>query len=178
MSLTRSECGRCSPDDYVRPTARSPERPSFLPAASQTGKSKDGINRCDLLLGRRDLVLLLLLQHAAHVVILEWAHGFIKTTVASQLNIILCWRMKNLIAPAAEQYGPSTGNPARAHSLWTIDPRPLSLHWYNKPSSLSLLSSLHVSLLFLFLYPFPFVCCHRFAHHKSLSASLSVWHIC
>lgn len=54
---------------YVRPTARSPERHSFLPAASQTGKSKDGINRCDLLLGRRDLVLLL--QHAAHVVILE-----------------------------------------------------------------------------------------------------------
>lgn len=53
---------------YVRPTALS-EGLSFLPAASHTGKSKKGINRCDLLLGRRDLALLL--QHAAHVVILE-----------------------------------------------------------------------------------------------------------
>lgn len=137
---------------YVRPTALS-ERLSFLPAASQTGKSKTGINRCDLLLGRRDLALLL--QHAAHVVILEWAHGFIKTTVASQLNIILCWRMKNLIAPATELYGPSTGNPVRTHSLWTIDLRPLSPHWYNKPSILPLLS-LHVSLTWSFpVFPIP-----------------------
>lgn len=132
----------------VRLAAGSGERRSFLPAASQTGKSKRGINRCDLLLGRCDLVVLL--QHGAHVVILEWAHGFIKTTVASQLNIILCWRMKNLIAQTMERCGPPSGNPARARSLWTIDPRPLSLHWYNKPSSLSLLSSLHVLLTWSF----------------------------
>lgn len=53
----------------VGPAAVSGERLSFLPAASQTGKSKRGINRCDLLLGWCDLVLLL--QHEAHVVILE-----------------------------------------------------------------------------------------------------------
>lgn len=178
QNLTRTECGRCSPDSSGQ-SGSSIRRTPLLPASeSQTGKSKRGINRCDLLLGRCDL--LLLLQHGAHVVILEWAHGFIKTTVASQLNIILCWRMKNLIAQTTEQCGPPSGNPARARSLWTIDPRPLSLHWYNKPSSLSrLFSSMCCSLgLFLLSFASPFVCRQRFARHKSLSASLSVWNIC
>lgn len=64
--------------------------------------------------------------------------------------------MKNLIAQTTEQCGPPSGNPARARSLWTIDPRPLSLHWDNKPGSLSLLSSLHVPLTWSFpVFPSP-----------------------
>lgn len=150
----------------------------FLPAASPTGKSQRRINRCDLLLGQCDLVVLL--QHGAHVVILEWAHGFIKTTVASQLNIILCWRMKNLIAQTMEQCGPPSGNPARPEAYGLLIRGPFLFIGIINPALclLSLPSMCCLPGLFLFSFAFPFVCRHRFAHHKSLSAPLSVWHIC
>lgn len=54
----------------------------------------------------------------------SWLYKDYSGFTVEQLNIILCWRPKNLIAQATEQDGPPSGNPARADSLQTIDPEP------------------------------------------------------
>lgn len=110
----------------------------------------------------------------------SWLYKDYSDIAVEQLNIILCWSLKNLIAQVSEQHGPPSGNPARAPSLRTIDLGPsLSIGTINTALSLSPLSfPLMYRLLFSFplflffcLLHFPFVCLHRSAHHKSLSAS-------
>lgn len=107
----------------------------------------------------------------------SWLYKDYSDIAVERLNIILFWRLKNLIAQATEQHSPPSGNPARAPILRTIDPGPsLSTGTINTALSLSLLSlPLMYRLLCLFLFfcllDFPFVCLHRSAHHKSLSAS-------
>lgn len=109
----------------------------------------------------------------------SWLYKDYNDIAVEQLNIILCWRLKNLIAQATEQPPPPppSGNPARAPSLRTIDLGPsLSIGTINTALSLSFFSlPLMYRLLCLFLFfgllDFPFVCLHRSAHHKSLSAS-------
>lgn len=110
----------------------------------------------------------------------SWLYKDYSGIAVEQLNIIPCWRPKNLIAEATEQHGPPSGNPARAHSLRTIDP---SLFIGTIHSSLCLFSPFPSCIAYLVFF------CFSVSKTSLLFASidlriinlcqllLSVWHI-